>query len=248
VTPHDRTFCTGSDPGVRPHSDQSESPQRFDPSSRSRLTAHDLGRFTGDTLFDRLARAVCSAGCLPRRELYEAWEVARRVRRHFRGGRIVDLAGGHGLLAQALLLLDATSPEALVVDRKIPPSSAPLHQSLVAQWPRLADRVRFISADLGGIDLSAGDLVVASHACGALTDAVLKRAADVHARVAVLPCCHDLASCDTGAVGGWLEASLAVDVVRAVNLERRGYRVSTLLIPPAITASNRLLLGEPRLG
>jgi hypothetical protein len=68
------------------------------------LTDRDLDRFPGTTLFDRLARAVCHAGCLPRKELYEAWEMARRVRRLFRGGRIVDLGGGHGLLAQALLL------------------------------------------------------------------------------------------------------------------------------------------------
>ena len=60
----------------------------FSHSSRGRLTDKDLGRFPGDTLFDRLGRAVCHAGCLPRKELFEAWEVARRVRRLFRGGRL----------------------------------------------------------------------------------------------------------------------------------------------------------------
>ena len=54
---------------------------RFDPGSRSRLTPRDLPRFEGATLFDRVARAVCRASCLPRKELYESWEVARRVRR-----------------------------------------------------------------------------------------------------------------------------------------------------------------------
>jgi hypothetical protein len=53
----------------------------FDPSSKDRLTDHDLGRFPDDTLFHRLARVVCHAGCLPRKELFEAWETARRVRR-----------------------------------------------------------------------------------------------------------------------------------------------------------------------
>ena len=70
----------------------------FSRSSHGRLTDRDLGRFCTDTLFDRVGRAVCHAGCLPRKELYEAWELARRVRRRFRGGRIVDLAAGHGLL------------------------------------------------------------------------------------------------------------------------------------------------------
>ena len=81
----------------------------FSHSSKGRLTDRDLARFASSTLFHRLARAVCHAGCLPRKELYEAWEVARRVRRLFRGGRVVDLGGGHGLLAQAMLLLDDTS-------------------------------------------------------------------------------------------------------------------------------------------
>ena len=106
----------------------------FSPSSRGRLTDRDLDRFPGGTLFDRLARAVCHAGCLPRKELYEAWEVARRVRRLFRGGRIVDLGGGHGLLAQALLILDDTSPCALVADKALPPSAAKLHEVLVQAW------------------------------------------------------------------------------------------------------------------
>ena len=96
----------------------------FSHSSRGRLTDKDLGRFPGDTLFDRLGRAVCHAGCLPRKELFEAWEVARRVRRLFRGGRVVDLGGGHGLLAQVMLVLDDSSPAALVVDKALPASSA----------------------------------------------------------------------------------------------------------------------------
>src|SRR6187431_2768150 len=90
--------------------------------SKGRLTVRDVGRFPSPRLFDRLGRVVCQAGCLPRKELYEAWEVARRVRRLFRGGRIVDLGGGHGLLAQVMLLLDDSSPEALVVDTAIPQS------------------------------------------------------------------------------------------------------------------------------
>src|SRR5947209_12141112 len=116
----------------------------FSTASRSRLTRRDLDRFAGSTLFDRIGRAVCNAGCLPRKELYEAWETARRVRRLFRGGRIVDLGAGHGLLAQLMLLLDDTSPSALAVDKVVPPSAATLHRALVQRWPRLAGRVAFV--------------------------------------------------------------------------------------------------------
>lgn len=217
----------------------------FDPGSKARLTHHDRDRFPGGTLFDRLGRAVCDAGCLPRKELFEAWEVARRTRRLFRGGRVVDLAGGHGLLAHALLLLDDSSPEALVVERVVPASARTLTAALVRAWPRLEGRVRYVEGDLGAVPLTNGDLVVASHACGALTDAVLTRAVDAAARVAVLPCCHDLDVCSPGPLRGWLNDPLAVDVMRAVALEQRGYRVWTQEIPQGITPMNRLLLARP---
>ncbi len=104
----------------------------FSQGSRGRLTNRDIERFPGDSLFDRLGRTVCQAGCLPRKELYEAWEMARRVRRLFRGGRVLDFGGGHGLLAHVMLLLDNTSPAALVVDKALPASTAKLHDVLVA--------------------------------------------------------------------------------------------------------------------
>jgi hypothetical protein len=217
----------------------------FSPSSKGRLTDRDLERFPEASLFHRIARAVCHAGCLPRKELYESWEVARRVRRLFRGGRIVDLAGGHGLLAQILLILDNSSPQALVVDTTLPASAGRLHEVLVDAWPRLAGRVVFDRCPLESVTLSEADLVVSAHACGSLADLVLDRAAAARARLAVLPCCHDLAFNDTGALSGWVDGALAVDVMRAVRLEQRGYRVRTFTIPEPITPKNRLLLGEP---
>ena len=216
----------------------------FAPGSKGRLTPHDLARFPGETLFDRLGRAVCAAGCLPRKELYEAWELARRARRLFRGGRVVDLGGGHGLLAHVMLLLDDSSPEALVVDTRPPPSFLTLHAALAAAWPRLSGRVLAVQADLDHVELAARDVVVASHACGALTDRTLERAVAASARVAVLPCCHDLSACDRGPLAGWLDGPLAIDVMRAVRLEQQGYRVWTQTIPDDITPKNRLILGQ----
>jgi hypothetical protein len=217
----------------------------FSPSSRGRLTDRDLDRFPGTTLFHRLARAVCHAGCLPRKELYEAWEMARRVRRLFRGGRIVDLGGGHGLLAHVLLLLDDSSPDAIVVDKAVPPSAGKLHQALVGAWPRLSGRVDFLPTPIEAAGIHPTDLVVSSHACGALTDLVLERAVAARARVAVQPCCHDFETGEAGALTGWVDRPVAIDIMRAVRLEEQGYRVWTQTIPAAITPKNRLLLGEP---
>ncbi len=214
--------------------------------SRSRLNPRCSSLFVSDSLFDRLARAVCEADCLPRKELFESWEVARRTRRRFRGGRVVDLAAGHGLLAYAMLLLDDSSPEALCVDLRRPASAGRLAEAIEARWPRLAGRVRFVEGPMERVALRARDVVVSAHACGGLTDLVLERAVAARARVSVLPCCQGLGGeGDCADLDGWLERPLAMDVARAMRLRAAGYRVWTLRIPEEITPKNRLLLGEP---
>lgn len=215
---------------------------RFSHGKRTRLTRRDLPRFASDTLFDRVGRAVCLAEALPRKELYEAWEVARRARRRFRGGRVVDLACGHGLVAHLMLLLDDSSPGALAIDPHVPASAPRLAAELVAAWPRLAGRVVFERRAISEVRLAADDVVVSVHACGALTDEVLDAAVTAQARVAVLPCCQRAAR---SPLGGWLEPTLAVDVARAHRLLAAGYEVATQTIDAAITPKNRLLLGAP---
>jgi hypothetical protein len=218
----------------------------FDPASKARLTEHDLGRFPEDTLFHRIARTVCRARCLPRKELFEAWEVARRVRRRFRGGRIVDLCAGHGLLGHIMLLLDDSSPGILLVDRALPLSAATIQHALAAEWPRLEGRVDAREAPLDQVELTSDDLVVSVHACGGLTDAVIDRAVAGRARFGVVACCHDTDSADTGDLTGWLDGPLAVDVMRATRLRAAGWHVWTQTIPAGITPQNRLLLATIR--
>jgi methyltransferase family protein len=166
----------------------------------------------------------------------------------FRGGRIVDLAGGHGLLAQIMLVLDDSSSGALVVDKMLPVSRTTLHEALVRAWPRLSARVTFVECELDSVDIMSTDVVVSSHACGRLTDVVLDRAAAARARVAVLPCCHDLASPAARDLSGWIDGAAAIDVERAVRLRQRGYKIRAQTIPAGITPKNRLLIGEPAEG
>lgn len=217
----------------------------FSPQSRVKLTPRAARHFPGETLFERVARVVCEAECLPRKELYESWEVARRARRRFRGGRVVDLACGHGLVAHLMLLLDDTSETALAVDARVPPSAGKLADVMVRAWPRLAGRVAVEQRPIADVALGPGDVVVSTHACGALTDVVLARAVEASARVAVMPCCHEKATCDRGGLDGWMDAALAIDATRVARLRALGYAVHTQQIPSAITPKNRLLLAAP---
>lgn len=214
-------------------------------SSKNRLTKRQQALFPGDTLFDKIARAVCRAETLPRKELYEAWEVARRVRRHFRGGRIMDLACGHGLLSHIMMILDDTSPDAVAVDVAIPQNALSLSRSIMEKWPRLKGRIHYREIPLDLISVSQDDLVLSVHACGRLSDDVIDKAISGRSKVAVLPCCHDLSACDTGGLEGWIDGPLAVDMTRAAKLSSKGYTVMTKKIPKDITPKNRLLMGYP---
>jgi len=209
------------------------------------LTRHDLGRFEGEGLFARVGRAVCEAGSLPRKELFESWEVARRVRRRVRGRRVVELAAGHALVAHLLLLLDDTSPTAVAADERAVASAAAVDEALAARWPRLGGRVERRVEDLAATPIASSDLVVSVHACGALSDLVIDRAITARAAVAVLPCCHDAKTCDAGSLLGFLPLPLAVDATRVARLRAEGYEVTTQTIPEEITPHNRLIVGMP---
>jgi hypothetical protein len=213
-------------------------------SSKNRLTPQQQGLFPGDTLFDKIARAVCRAGTLPRKELYEAWEMAKRVRRRYRGGRVLDLACGHGLLAHIMLILDDSSRTAIAVDSNIPLNAGKLSDALIESWPRLESRIIYQQRPFQEVTIFPDDIVVSAHACGTLTDLILDMASDKLARVAVLPCCHNLKESSTGGLEGWMDKTLAVDTVRAERLRAKGYQVVTQTIPCDITPKNRLLMGK----
>lgn len=217
------------------------------PGSRNKLSPSHARHYPGDDLLDVLGRAICEVDCLPRKELHEAWEMATRVRAWAGPApRVVDLCSGYGLLAQVILLLDPDPRStALAVDVKLPKNHVLVHDAVVGAFPILAGRVTFQRARLEDVALGAGDVILSSHACGPLSDAVLSRAAGVGARVALMPCCHltrrrpDLAGSDA-------VVAACIDEERAMWLVERGYDVTIDTIPAKVTAKNRLLLGQPR--
>ena len=57
--------------------------------------------------------------------------MAKRIRRKYKGGRVLDFACGHGLLAHIMLILDDTSKTALAVDKNITVNSKKLSNALI---------------------------------------------------------------------------------------------------------------------
>ena len=210
--------------------------------SKNRLTANAARWFDSDSREHQIARAVCRAGVLPRKEWFEAWQVVKHVRRRkLRFTRVVDLCAGHGLVGWLFALLDQPRDGVLLVDEKTPLNRTAIARELHKDWPEA--KVVDLQTSLATVELRPTDLIVSVHACGGLTDAVLDRAVAVRAHVAVLPCCHPLSLPEAIAVEGIAAGDLAIDIARAHRLLREGYRVRTYLLDPKITPKNRLIIG-----
>ena len=232
--------------------------------SRTKLRPRDVPSFADaePPLFSEVAQAVCTAGVLPRKELYEAWEVATRIDAAFENHtRVADLAAGHGLLAWMLLLLARQRglPRTVVcVDVRMPASVDALSAALTDRWPELGDGSCFHYVEGGINEVVAGPetLLTAVHACGPLSDLVLERAAAANAAAAVVPCCHSLRKQPIPDLPGLTREALvaaadlvgpsaAIDAFRAEVLRARGYYVELAHIPVEISPYNRLLLCYP---
>ena len=214
--------------------------------SKQVLTSYDLHHFTGDTLLDAVGRTICGAACLPRKELFESWEVARKVLRRARGGTVLDLACGHGLVGWLVALLDRRTPNAICVDTCLPHSRERLTSALSARWPEVGIRVRYLEAPLDSMRVDDTTRVLAVHACGPLTDQALGLAVEARARFAALPCCHSHRKLADGGLSGWIDPALAIDVTRVCRLRQAGYQVWTSTISANITPQNRLMIAVPK--
>lgn len=165
--------------------------------ARRKLSRRHAADFGADgSLFDRIARACCETGVLPRKELFETWAVALRIEAHFPGARrVADVGSGHGLLAWMLLLLDSAPPSsrprtAVCIDRRMPASAEKIEQAMLRAFPQLESRWQFVEADAAQLEPHPSCVLAAVHACGGLSDALVELAIAARAPVALVPCCH----------------------------------------------------------
>lgn len=214
-------------------------------SSRNRLTPGQARHFPGDGLYERIARALCATGCVPRKEFFESWSFVHRVRRHVDAPEVWDLCAGHGLVSLFLALLEPDLERVVAVDRRQPASHAKVRAALEAIDASRVAKVRYEERkleDLGALPERV--FVVAVHACGHRTDRAIDLAIASRSSVAVLPCCHDVARVEVpnAVLARWSKRD-AVDLARIFRLHAAGYRTYARRVEDDVTSCADAILG-----
>ena len=146
---------------------------------------------------DRFALALARRKAVDRKEFFEACEFFARTRSRLRsdGGVpvLVDVAGGHGLVAALVAIFKYKQFDRVIVRDPRRPKSFDLvvaAASEVAPW--VEGRILYESTKIGPqhAPLPEGCTVTSVHGCRGLTDKIITAAANADASaVALMPCC-----------------------------------------------------------
>ena len=217
--------------------------------ARSKIGRHALPYFQGDSLCDRIMRALAEERALALKEVTEAFEFFAVTRRHIeRAPVVVDLCSGHGLAGILYAAFSRHTQEVLLCDRRRPLNFDRVLRACIQAAPWVEEKVRYIEGDLAKtrVELPQRSAILGVHACGSLTDTCIEIALGLGGPLAVLPCCRSKAH--NRAPEGLRQAlgeDVAYDVDRTYAMERAGYRVRWREIPAAITPMNRVLIAVP---
>ena len=239
---------------------------------------------TDDHLFDQFAKAICMAGVVAQKEVFETWAAAVYIHSSFLSNevgndntinpkrRVVDVAGGHGLLSWALLLLDDeyqykqsddASQELTVfcLDVKMPKSAELISEAMLKQWPHLEDRFDYVEGRLEQLVPHPSCLLASVHACGILSDILVATAAQHIIPLAVVPCCHsrkrivlqhassyakDIYDDIINTKGSIPDLADKLDEARMIALDKAGLDVKEVFLPSLFTGKGRLIMGFPK--
>ncbi len=173
-------------------------------------------------------------------------EIDRAVKGARRAVTLVDACAGKsavGVLASALVLKPRAVPHTIIaIEREAK------RAHLCAEAARaldVVDHVQFVRADVNADDAwpQAPDVVVALHACGAASDAVIAQAIRIHARqLLVVPCCYGSAKTPHAMpwpMHGLVRKRLSqawIDATRTAQLEAAGYHTDVVeLFSPTVS-------------
>ena len=169
---------------------------------------------------------------------------------------IVDVCGGHGLLAMLFLILRKAT-HAVVLDLNFPESSNSLLNTFTATGLLpCPDAIKFIRGNLvetlptylENESCKEETAVFAIHACNFLTDVVIDQCINQGVSFACMPCCHadrNNGQTQQAAKSVGLKVGEAVDIMRMGSIQDRGFSCYFRVLEPGITPENRILIGIP---
>lgn len=217
--------------------------------SRGYVNDTNVRHFAGDTLQDRLVRALAARRALRFKEVLEAGEFVERARRWVRTPVVADLCCGHGLAGVLLGVFERRVERVLLLDRRRPPSHDKVLDAALEVAPWIGEKVEYLECDLRHArdHLPAGTGILAVHACGGRTDRCIETALELGGPLALLPCCRSKArSPAPHSLVQSLGTDTATDVHRTYRLEEAGYQTRWDRIPDTITPEDRMILARPR--
>lgn len=174
---------------------------------------------------------------------------------------IHDMCSGHGLTGMLFVACNPPRGKSMehvrvfLVDQAKPQSHDIVRDIITEVCPWVTkDSVKFIESSLNDYTSSKADMktgasiIISTHACGSLTDDVLRFSVGAAAAAAaVMPCCYT--GTDAGVPWGIrrvLGVSLSADTRRCFDLQNNGYHVDFATIPKAVTPMNRIIIAERR--
>ncbi len=213
--------------------------------SRKHLHAGCAQNYPADTVHDRIARALCGAGCLPRKELFESWSFVHRVRRRLDAPVVWDLCAGHGLVAFLLALLEPQLTSVRAIDKRKPQSFEKIRAALAPLGEERVAKVVYEEIELEDLaPPSERVFMTAVHACGRRTDRAIELALASGSSVAVLPCCPEVKRVDIpDAVRQRWSKAEAVDLSRIFKLHAAGWRTIAAKVDDDVTAYADAIIG-----
>ena len=199
--------------------------------------------FAGDSLQDRLARALAENRAVRAKEIFETFEFFAAVRKHVRAPHVADLCCGHGLTGLLFALFERRVERVTLCDHRRPDSFDQVLACVSAVGPWVVEKVAYHTGPLkaAGELLTPGASVVAQHACGELTDRCIDLGLGVGGALALMPCCQRVTEGPT-VIERELGIEMASDIHRTYRLERHGYHVRWINVPPEITPMHRILV------
>jgi hypothetical protein len=213
--------------------------------SRKRLHPGSAKNFPADTVHDRIARALCEAYCLPRKEFFESWSFVNRIRRRIDATVVWDLCAGHGLVSFLLALLEPQLTSLKAIDMRKPLSFERIRAALAPLDEERVAKVVFEERALEDLEPPRERVfMTAVHACGRRSDRAIELAIASHSSIALLPCCQDVAAIEIpdAVLQRWSKRD-SVDMARIFTLHRAGYRTVSSKVDDDVTHCADAIIG-----